>query len=318
MTRFRSLECLKGIWSTSIYYTVCVCIHAGLGKDKSQRVSRVLSRDNPRLIWFRLGSHHSSGKALFVGLRRGQNGLQSEAKHRNTSNLADRCAHRFIRIPVGAHTWSFFPYIEYNKYVSVFGGQSNSTSSVIWELIVLEAAHTVSVYQVWGSAGYCTGRLLSLNPSYGLLNVAPVYSHAHISSSHRSLVWLSTRNKSERNRRHVAAMWYGSVVGPVENVWLISVFFPASGWTSCQSSRTQAEISWPGASTSKEEADSREPGCTYSLYSAPTDLQGQNKADKIRRAVWLPHGHVDRAVGSHLVERQTLLNLISLHFHFSF
>lgn len=72
----------------------CTC----LGKDKSQKVSVCVFsffRHILRLIWFWLGSHQSSGKALSakpwktikdIWLRRGQNRLQPTAKHRHVSD----------------------------------------------------------------------------------------------------------------------------------------------------------------------------------------------------------------------------------------
>lgn len=74
----------------------------------------------------------------------------------------------------------------------------------------------------------------------------------------------------------------------------------------CQSSTELAEISRPSASTSKEEAGSRGPGCRYSLYSAPIYLQGQNKADKMCRGASPPH--------TLLSSVQTILSVSSLKF----
>lgn len=174
-----------------------------------------------------------------------------------------------LHTPICTHSsWGthlkLFPYIEYNKYVCVWRTeQSNQDVALLYgnslfckQLILYWPGLGLSWLPCW-SFTFSQPCVWPTKPDSCML------THTHLTSSLLSCVWASEIR--ECNRRHVAAMSYGPLVGHM----MASVSFPASGWTLCQSNRTQAEISWPRVLTSKDEADSREPGCTYSLHSAP-------------------------------------------------
>lgn len=227
------------------------------------------------LIWFRLGSHHSSGKALFVRPWKLSRICDwGEAP-------ADRSPEQSTEILqiywTDAHTdlYAFqlghklFPYIDCNKYVCVcvFGGQSNPTSM----LFSCMGTHC-SV-----SSSYCTYWVCSRFGAQ-LVSVLPVCFLLLLSNP--------TNVLGRFDRPKQVSML--PTCRPDRTLMLdLSIF---SLWNFL-SSRTQAEILRPRVLTSKGET---EPGWRHSLYSGPTDLQGQNKADKINHAVWLPHGLLNR------------------------
>lgn len=149
-------------------------------------------RDILRLIWFSLGSNHSSGKALFVVSWKL---LEIYDRGEARADCSPEQSTGIIQIQwSAAHTdmyacklgYKLCPNIECNKYVNkcVFGGQSDPNSEFFCcKQIACSVSSSyyvsLSVYQVWGSAGFRAASLLIFDPLHGLLNLTPECPHTH-------------------------------------------------------------------------------------------------------------------------------------------
>lgn len=133
---------LEGNFEHMSIYSICAHSCRCLGKDKSQKSILCFffffpqRRPQGNMVLIRIASLRCQSSLCRtvktirdVWLRRDQNRLQPETKHRNTSNLADRRLHWFVRIPVAAHTSKPLPNIEYNKYVCVCVCVSRTSTS---------------------------------------------------------------------------------------------------------------------------------------------------------------------------------------------
>lgn len=119
--------------------------------------------------------------------------------------------------------------------VCVFGRQSSQTSTLLCCIrthcsVSSSYCVSLSVYQVWGSAGCCAACLLSLNPVYALLNLTSVRSHTHTHVIFSLLFGvfqhpISVRMQQEACGNHV--IW--PTCKPYRKLMVDFSVFPASG-----------------------------------------------------------------------------------------
>lgn len=102
--------------------------------------------------------------------------------------------------------------------------------SVIWELIIM-LCEQLAPYITECARGLGLSRSTCCLFTFSQPCVWPtkpdssMLTHILISS----LAWCVWASEISQNRRHVSAMWCGPLVGPIENWWLVSASFPASG-----------------------------------------------------------------------------------------